>query len=61
MTREIVDYSNKNNSFLIFTSTSDVYGNSKHFLETEKITIGPPTNEKVLLCNVKTNIRAIYF
>tara|TARA_B100001057_G_scaffold173802_2_gene174535 strand:- start:7877 stop:8857 length:981 start_codon:yes stop_codon:yes gene_type:complete len=46
MTREIVDYSNKNNSFLIFTSTSDVYGNSKHFLETEKITIGPPTNER---------------
>jgi UDP-glucose 4-epimerase len=46
MTREIVDYSNENNSFLIFTSTSDVYGNSKHFLETEKITIGPPTNER---------------
>jgi UDP-glucose 4-epimerase len=36
----------KNNSFLIFTSTSDVYGNSSTFLESEPITIGPPTNER---------------
>ena len=46
MTREIVNYSIKNKCFLIFTSTSDVYGNSKEFLESEKITIGPPTNER---------------
>jgi UDP-glucose 4-epimerase len=46
MTREIVNYCNKNQIFLIFTSTSDVYGNSKRFLESEKITIGPPTNER---------------
>tara|TARA_B100000963_G_scaffold213021_1_gene185654 strand:- start:13026 stop:14009 length:984 start_codon:yes stop_codon:yes gene_type:complete len=46
MTREIVKYSIKNKCFLIFTSTSDVYGNSKEFIESEKITIGPPTNER---------------
>ncbi len=46
MTREIVKYCNRNNSFLVFTSTSDVYGNSKNFLESEKITIGPSTNER---------------
>lgn len=46
MTREIVKYSIENNCFLIFTSTSDVYGNSESFLESEKITIGPPTNER---------------
>ncbi len=46
MTKEIVDFSNSINSFLIFTSTSDVYGNSKNFSESEKITIGPPTNER---------------
>ena len=46
MIREIVKFSILTKSFLIFTSTSDVYGNSKNFLESEKITIGPPTNER---------------
>ncbi len=46
MTREVVKYCNEKDSFLVFTSTSDVYGNSKFFLESEKITIGPPTNER---------------
>ncbi len=46
MTREIVNFSKSINAFLIFTSTSDVYGNSKNFSESEKITIGPPTNER---------------
>lgn len=46
MTREIVEFSKSINAFLIFTSTSDVYGNSKNFSESEKITIGPPTNER---------------
>jgi UDP-glucose 4-epimerase len=46
MTREIIKYCLSNNTFLLFTSTSDVYGNSKNFLESEKITIGPPTNER---------------
>lgn len=46
MTREVIEYSIKNKSKLIFTSTSDVYGNSEAFLENEKITIGPPTNER---------------
>ena len=46
MTKEIVKYSILNKSNLIFTSTSDVYGNSKNFLEDEQITIGPPTNER---------------
>lgn len=46
MIREVIKYSLNKNSFLIFTSTSDVYGNSKTFTESEKITIGPPTNER---------------
>ncbi len=46
MTREIVKFCIQKNIYLIFTSTSDVYGNSKNFLESEKITIGPPTNER---------------
>ena len=46
MTKAIVEYSIVNKCFLIFTSTSDVYGNSKEFKESEKITIGPPTNER---------------
>jgi len=31
---------------LIYTSTSDVYGNSQNFLESESITIGPPNVER---------------
>lgn len=46
MTREIIKFCSLNKKYLIFTSTSDVYGNSKNFLESEKITIGPPTNER---------------
>ena len=46
MIREVTKFSILTKSFLIFTSTSDVYGNSKNFLESEKITIGPPTNER---------------
>jgi len=46
MTREVVKYCNEKDSFLVFTSTSDVYGNSENFLESEKITIGPSTNER---------------
>lgn len=46
MTREIVKFCLQKEIYLIFTSTSDVYGNSENFLESEKITIGPPTNER---------------
>tara|TARA_S200000501_G_C20829974_1_gene746756 strand:+ start:616 stop:1599 length:984 start_codon:yes stop_codon:yes gene_type:complete len=46
MTMKIVKYCLKNKCFLIFTSTSDVYGNSKFFSENEQIKIGPPTNER---------------
>ena len=46
MTIEVVKYCLQNKSFLIFTSTSDVYGNSQKFEEEEKIKIGPPTNER---------------
>ena len=46
MTIEVVKYCLKDKSFLIFTSTSDVYGNSQKFDEKEKIKIGPPTNER---------------
>jgi UDP-glucose 4-epimerase len=34
------------NSHLIFTSTSDVYGNSTTFSEEDPIVIGPPTSER---------------
>ena len=46
MIETVVSDAVKNGSFLIFTSTSDVYGNSTTFLESEAITIGPPTNER---------------
>ena len=46
MLKSMVDESLKFGSHLIFTSTSDVYGNSETFLETDRITIGPPTNER---------------
>jgi UDP-glucose 4-epimerase len=36
----------KNNSYLVYTSTSDVYGNSVNFKEDEPIIMGPPTNER---------------
>lgn len=46
MLKSMVDESLKFGSHLIFTSTSDVYGNSETFLETDRIIIGPPTNER---------------
>ena len=44
MTRAIVKKALINKSKLIFASTSDIYGNSKTFLEDEDITMGAPTN-----------------
>jgi UDP-glucose 4-epimerase len=46
MVRLITKYAIQKNSYLIFASTSDVYGNSENFSEDESITIGPPTNER---------------
>ena len=44
MTKAIVDKCLIDNSKLIFTSTSDIYGNSNTFLESDDITMGAPTN-----------------
>lgn len=44
MTKAVVDKALKDNSKLIFTSTSDIYGNSETFLEDSDITMGAPTN-----------------
>ena len=46
MIKNVIDYVTTNDSTLIFTSTSDVYGNSENFLEEESITIGPPNVER---------------
>jgi UDP-glucose 4-epimerase len=46
MTKVMVEEALRYGSHLIFTSTSDVYGNSSTFSEDEPITIGPPTNER---------------
>ena len=46
MIKQVSDFCKEDNTRLIFTSTSDVYGNSSTFLESEPITIGPPTNER---------------
>ena len=46
MIKNVIDYVKKNGSTLIFTSTSDIYGNSENFLEDESITIGPPNVER---------------
>ena len=46
MIKSVVKEAKKCGSKLIFTSTSDVYGNSENFDEKEPITIGPPTNER---------------
>lgn len=43
MMKNVIDIAAYNNSFLIFASTSDVYGNSCKFSEQEPVTIGPPT------------------
>ena len=46
MIKNIIKFCKNNNCELIFTSTSDIYGNSDNFLEDEKITIGPPNVER---------------
>lgn len=46
MIEMVVSEAVKTGAFLIFISTSDVYGNSQTFLESDAITIGPPTNER---------------
>lgn len=44
MTKQVIEKATNDNSKLIFTSTSDIYGNSKTFSEDSHITMGPPTN-----------------
>lgn len=46
MIQSVVNYVKTTSSVLIFTSTSDIYGNSECFLEDESITIGPPNIER---------------
>ncbi len=46
MMDNILDYCSKTSTKLLFTSTSDIYGNSDAFLEDEPITIGPPNIER---------------
>ena len=46
MTKMAVSKSLSDNSFLIFSSTSDIYGNSDTFLESSNITMGPPGNTR---------------
>lgn len=44
MTKEVIEKALKDKSKLVFTSTSDIYGNSKTFSEDSDITMGAPTN-----------------
>jgi len=46
MIKSVTTYVKEYNSTLIFTSTSDIYGNSNTFSEDESITIGPPNIER---------------
>ncbi len=46
MIQSVINYVKVTNSTLIFTSTSDIYGNSENFSEDESITIGPPNVER---------------
>ena len=46
MSKEVIRFCKKNNAKLLFTSTSDVYGNSNNFDEDEPITLGPPTVQR---------------
>jgi len=46
MIKSVTAYVKEYNSTLIFTSTSDIYGNSNTFSEDESITIGPPNIER---------------
>lgn len=44
MTKQVIQKALIDGSKLIFTSTSDIYGNSETFSEDADITMGPPTN-----------------
>ena len=46
MMKSIIKFCKENNSKLLFTSTSDVYGNSKTFREDDSVEIGPPNVER---------------
>ncbi|MDB9793364.1 NAD-dependent epimerase/dehydratase family protein [Flavobacteriaceae bacterium] len=46
MSKEVIRFCKNSNTKLLFTSTSDIYGNSKNFLENEQITLGPPTVQR---------------
>ena len=46
MTKEVLKFCKENNTKLLFTSTSDVYGNSENFDENEQITFGPPNIQR---------------
>jgi UDP-glucose 4-epimerase len=46
MMDNVLEYCSKTNTKLLFTSTSDIYGNSNTFSEDESITIGPPNVER---------------
>lgn len=46
MMHNVIELAQKNNAYVIFSSTSDIYGNSKTFDEDESILIGPPTIER---------------
>lgn len=46
MMHNVIQIAESTGAKLLFTSTSDVYGNSETFSESDPITIGPPTNER---------------
>jgi len=46
MTKEVLRFCKKNYTKLLFTSTSDVYGNSENFDENEQIILGPPNVQR---------------
>ena len=46
MMHNVLEYCRKTNAKLLFTSTSDVYGNSDTFVEDEPLLIGPPDVER---------------
>ena len=46
MMDNVIEFCKTTNTKLLFTSTSDIYGNSKTFDESDAITIGPPNVER---------------
>lgn len=46
MMETVLEYCRLNGTNLLFTSTSDIYGNSNTFVEDEPILIGPPNVER---------------